>query len=66
MDDDVDALEIAKAIAAHLELGLDNFGAEDVRLTRDEAVLALGLISALVEQLQAGAATGTSTIPAIC
>lgn len=51
--DDIDALDIAEAIAARLELGLDDVDASAVVLTRDEAVLALGLVSALVEQLRA-------------
>jgi hypothetical protein len=53
--DDIDALDIAEAIAARLELrlGLDDVDASAVVLTRDEAVLAFGLVSALVEQLRA-------------
>lgn len=63
MDDDIDALEIAEAIAARLELGLDDVGAEVIPLTREEALLALGLVNALVEHLRNGAATNVAAFP---
>ncbi len=63
MDDDIDALEIAEAIAARLELGLDDVGAEVIPLTREEALLALGLVNALVEHLRHGAATNVAPFP---
>lgn len=53
--DDLDALEIAEAIAARLELGLDDPNAKIIQLTREETVLTLGLVAALVEQLRSSA-----------
>ncbi len=57
--DDIDVLEIAEAIAARLEFGLDDTAADIIMLTRDEAVLTLGLVGALVEQLREGVARPT-------
>ncbi|WP_240962338.1 hypothetical protein [Sphingobium sp. TB-6] len=50
--DEISALEIAQLLSGKLSAALDDFNAESVRLTRDEAVLALGIINSVVEMLE--------------
>lgn len=45
-------IEAARALADRLQGSLDDVGAEQVILARDEAVLAKGLIDGLVELLE--------------
>lgn len=47
-----DVTTIAKAMETHLESALAPFDAGEVRLSREEAVLTLGLISALIGILE--------------
>lgn len=50
--DDIDVTAIARGMEAHLKAALAPFNADAVTLSREEAVLTLGLISALVEILE--------------
>lgn len=45
-------LAVAKALMDRLTTQLDDFAAKEIVLTRDEAVLCLGLITGLAEQLE--------------
>lgn len=50
--DDLDVMAIAKGMEAHFKAALAPFDANSVTLSREEAVLTLGLISALVDLLE--------------
>lgn len=49
--DDNDAMAAALQIERKLEAALEDFSAEDVVLSRDEAILTLGMIRALIEAM---------------
>lgn len=49
-------LQAGKSISARLREQLDDFYAESITLTREEAVLAIGFVDAAVEQLEKDAA----------
>ena len=51
--DEISALEIAQALSVKLSIALDDFSARSVTLTREEAILALGVINSVVEMLEA-------------
>jgi hypothetical protein len=50
--DELDVTAVAKGMEAHFKAALAPFDAKSVTLSREEAVLALGLISALVDLLE--------------
>jgi hypothetical protein len=52
MDDEI-ALEAANSVRTALEAALENVSAQTVTIRRDEAILALGLISAMIEMINA-------------
>ncbi len=53
MDDEtIDPLTIARMLSTVLSARLDDFHAETITLSRDEAVLSLGVINATVEMLE--------------
>ncbi|MEG3169222.1 hypothetical protein U1737_13595 [Sphingomonas sp. LB3N6] len=49
---ELDVTAIAKGMEEHFKAALAPFSANSVSLSRDEAVLTLGLISALVDLLE--------------
>jgi len=51
---ELDVTAVAKGMEAHLKAALTPLDTEFVRLSRDEAALTLGLISALVDILENG------------
>ena len=53
--DELDVTAVAKGMEAHLKAALAPLDADSVQLSRDEAVLTLGLISALVDILESDA-----------
>lgn len=54
-------LALAQAMQALLTFRLDDFDATQINLTREEAVLCLGLINGLVDQLESDAAGDAGT-----
>lgn len=50
--DELDVTAVAKGMEAHFTAALAPFDASSVTLSREEAVLTLGLISALVDVLE--------------
>jgi hypothetical protein len=50
--DEMDVTAVAKDMEAHFKAALAPFDANSVSLSREEAVLTLGLISALVDLLE--------------
>lgn len=50
--DELDVTAVAKGMEAHFRAALASFSADSVRLSREEAVLTLGLLSALVDLLE--------------
>lgn len=49
--DELDVIAVAKGMEAHFKAVLEPFDAELIQLSREEAVLTLGLLSALVDML---------------
>lgn len=49
---EIDPIELAEAIAVVLQAQLDDFHAETVTLTRDEAIITLGLVNAVAADLK--------------
>lgn len=47
--DEPDVIVVAKRMEAHLKAALEPFDARTIDLSREQAVLTLGLISALVD-----------------
>jgi len=56
MNDDLDdpgaALALAEALAAKLAQQLDVFDVQVITLTREEAVVAIGLVNAVIDSLR--------------
>ncbi len=50
--DDLDVTTVAKSMEAHFKAALAPFKANSVTLSREEAILTLGLLSALVDALE--------------
>lgn len=50
--DDLDVTAVAKSMEAHFKAELAPFEANSVTLSREEAILTLGLLSALVDALE--------------
>lgn len=50
--DELDVMAVAKGMEAHFKAALSPFDADFVQLSREEAVLTLGLLSALVGILE--------------
>lgn len=51
--EDIDPLDAANAIQRKLEESLRDLDTQSVMFSRDEAILTLGLVSALIDAMQA-------------